>query len=190
MKRTNVLLILLILVGIFLSACKQNKPIAREEILAKVADKTISVNEFIRRAEYTIRPAYCRGDNYVHRKIVLNSLIAEKLLALEAGNNNELTRNHEFRQYILGRKEQAMRQWLFNEVAVKPVKLDTGEINHTYRLAGRIYDVSFMNAPDEQAAQKVSELLGKGVPFDSLAKNLDPKKRIPRRERSKRPLWT
>ncbi len=182
MKQLSLILIPLILVGAFLASCKQEKTAVQEEILAKVADKTISANEFIRRAEYTIRPNYCSGDNYIHRKIVLNSLIAEKLLALEAGDDNALTHNHEFNQYITGRKEQAMRQWLFYEVAVKPVKLDTGEINRTYRLAGRVYDVSYLNAPDEQTAQKISELLGKGIPFDSLAKNLNPKKRIPRRE--------
>lgn len=70
---------------VLLSHCSTQKPSSHETILAKVGDKTISVNEFIRRAEYTPRPAYCRGENYIHRKIILNSLVAEKLLALEAG---------------------------------------------------------------------------------------------------------
>lgn len=167
---------------LLLLSCSKKEPLSRETILARVGDKTISVNEFIRRAEYTIRPAYCRGDNYIHRKIILNSLIAEKLLALEAGRDNELTRNHEFQQYIEGRKEQAMRQWLFYQVAQKPVHLDTAEINSTYRLAGRTYRVSFINCPNQQAANEISHLLSKGIPFDTLAVRLSPKGNVARRE--------
>ena len=49
------------------------KPVQLEEvILAKVADRDISVAEFIRRAEYTIRPRYCKGNYNVHKKIILN----------------------------------------------------------------------------------------------------------------------
>jgi hypothetical protein len=45
-------------------ACGKEKGIEpKENIPAKIGDKTISVNEFIRRAEYTIRPPYCRGNH-------------------------------------------------------------------------------------------------------------------------------
>ena len=175
--------ILIAFAGIlWLAGCSGEKPSSHETILAKVGDKTISVNEFIRRAEYTPRPAYCRGENYIHRKIVLNSLVAEKLLALEAGEDNDLTRNHEFQQYILGRKEQAMRQWLFYQVAQKKVQLSPDEINRTYRLAGRVYEVSFINCPTQEDVRKVRRLLATGIPFDSLAKSLNPKGRVPKRE--------
>ncbi len=167
---------------VLLSHCSTQKPASHETILAKVGDKTISVNEFIRRAEYTPRPAYCRGENYIHRKIILNSLVAEKLLALEAGEDNDLTRNHEFQQYILGRKEQAMRQWLFYQVAQKKVKLNPDEVNRTFKRAGRVYEVSFINCPTQEDAQKIRRLLDQGVPFDSLAKSLNPKGKVPRRE--------
>jgi hypothetical protein len=59
-----------------------------EVILAKIGNKNISADEFIRRAEYTIRPPYCNGNSKIHKKIVLNSLIAEKLMSLEAGEQN------------------------------------------------------------------------------------------------------
>ncbi|MBN1466415.1 hypothetical protein JXA02_11675, partial [candidate division KSB1 bacterium] len=60
-----------------------------EKILVEIGDKTISVAEFIRRAEYTVRPPYCRGVHNLDKKIILNSLIAEKLMSLEAGDANE-----------------------------------------------------------------------------------------------------
>ena len=52
-----------------------------KNILALVGDKTITVNDFIKRCEYVPRPPYCNGDSYIHKKIALNSLIAEKLLS-------------------------------------------------------------------------------------------------------------
>jgi len=61
---------------------KNNIPLSAD-VLARVGDRVITTQDFIRRAEYTIRPVYCRQSNYVHKKIVLNSLIAEKLTAME-----------------------------------------------------------------------------------------------------------
>ncbi|MGH7491390.1 MAG: hypothetical protein ACREOO_03235 [bacterium] len=99
----------------------------QETNLARIGGKTISREEFIRRAEYAPRPAYCRGDDYVHKKIMLNSLIAEKLLALEAGEDNELTRKPEFLLYLQGRKEQAMRQWQYYQESYLKACFDFGE---------------------------------------------------------------
>ncbi len=175
--------ILLFLIGALIAACTKHIDSTKETILAKIENKSISVNEFIRRAEYTIRPPYCRGDNYIHRKIVLNSLIAEKLLALEAGENNELTQNYEFQQYLKGRKEQAMRQWLFYEVAQKPVKLDSSEVKRLYKLAGRLYNVSYLNCPEATTANIIYQQLQSGhVTFKQVAKKLTGKDKVPQRE--------
>ena len=57
-------------------------------ILATILDKPIMVNDFIKRCEYVPRPAYCRANNYIHKKIALNSLIAEKLLSIEFDKEN------------------------------------------------------------------------------------------------------
>ena len=106
-------ILLAVLYGVFVFCGKEVSDQPVEKILVKIGDKTISVNEFIHRAEYTIRPKYCNQDNYIHKKIILNSLIAEKLLALEAAGRNELAEDVQFQDYIRGRKEQAMRQWLY-----------------------------------------------------------------------------
>ena len=37
---------------------------------AQVGEKIITKQDFIRRAEYTIRPDYCRQSNYIHKKII------------------------------------------------------------------------------------------------------------------------
>ncbi|MBN1996881.1 hypothetical protein JW935_04955 [candidate division KSB1 bacterium] len=136
------------------SRLKQEPP---EQILVKISDKaTISVNEFIHRAEYTPRPAYCRLNSYLHKKIILNSLIAEKLMAIEAGENSPLMENEEFLGYLRGRKEQAMRQWMYHKQAVEKVKLEETEIKRAYNLAGREYKVAYFALRDSTIARNFS----------------------------------
>lgn len=156
---------LAVLVLVFLSGCHRAKG-PEETILARVGDRTISTNEFIIRAEYTIRPPYCKGDNYIQRKIVLNSLIAEKLYALEAGEKNELTGNEQFQLYLQGRKEQAMRQWLFNQEFYSKVVLDTTEQKAQYKLAGRTYKLSYYSMADSGMARRVRESMAQGKSFE------------------------
>ena len=62
---------------IIMTGCSQKESLSDEQIIARVGDRTITVDEFIRRAEYTIRPPYCSEAYYVHKKIVLNSLFAK-----------------------------------------------------------------------------------------------------------------
>ena len=81
------------------------------DVLAQVGEKIITKQDFIRRAEYTIRPDYCRQSNYIHKKIILNSLIAEKLTSIEMEEKEDaLLNSQNFHYYLQGRKEQAMRK--------------------------------------------------------------------------------
>jgi hypothetical protein len=130
-----------------------------EVILAKVGDVTISLNEFIRRAEMTIRPGYCSGDNNVHKKIILNSLIAEKMLTAEAGDNNDLDQSKPFQLYIQGRQEQAMREWLRSKEGYEKVQLKDSEIQKEYKYSGRTYKVQYFDIPDDTIAVIVKEKL-------------------------------
>ncbi|MBC8184041.1 hypothetical protein H8E88_23350 [candidate division KSB1 bacterium] len=140
------------------------------------------MNEFIRRAEYTIRPPYCSRDNYIHKKVALNSLIAEKLLALEAGANNELIQNKEFQAYLRGRKEQTMRQLLYNNVAYKKVVLDTNDVKKKYILAGREYKSSYISFDDSNRVNIfVDELKKTGMSFEKLFQNIFGVEQIPKK---------
>jgi hypothetical protein len=169
---------------IFLSACSDNSPVkSSETLVARIGDKDISVNEFIRRAEYAVRPPYCRSDNYIHRKIVLNSLIAEKLMALEAGEQNELMENREVRLYLQGRREQAMRQWMYNAEMYDKVAIDSTEMKKTYRVAGRQYKISYFNVGTVDSREQVyTSLKKKETDFDRLYASLGGKGVPPTRE--------
>ncbi|MDL1877205.1 hypothetical protein FBQ85_18905 [Cytophagia bacterium CHB2] len=168
--RSSKLVIGFIIFVLFSSCNKPQEQIQNETILARIGDRTISVNEFIRRAEYTPRPIYCRGEDYVQRKIVLNSLIAEKLLALEAGADNELTRTPEYQLYVQGRKEQAMRQWQYHQEAYQRVQLDTSEIKTVYQVAGRTlasHEIQHGNKTFEQLHNETGSL--EGIPQREVA---------------------
>lgn len=129
-----------------------------ETILVNIDDKvTISKNEFIRRAEYTIRPPYCKGDGYLHKKIILNSLIAEKLLALEASDTSALAQDNEFQRFVNGRKEQAMRQWMHHVEATDKVKPDSSEINNYFKFAGREYEIAYFAIRDTTSLEQIHQ---------------------------------
>lgn len=149
----------------FLPAANTNAQ--EENILARVGDKTISLNEFIRRAEYTVRPAYCKSNSNVDKKIILNSLIAEKLLALEAGENNDFVNKAEVQIYLQGRKEQLMRLYLYNDEVRSKIKLDTNKINTAFKYAGREYQISYVSLQDSLIAKQLEEeMIKKKIPFE------------------------
>ncbi|MBE9510804.1 MAG: hypothetical protein IMY71_08000 [Bacteroidetes bacterium] len=173
-----------VLLGLLSVLCTQKpEPEPEEIILARVGTKTISLNEFIRRAEYTVRPKYCMGDGNIQKKIILNSLIAEKMLALETGDNNELNQNERYQRYIQGRKEQAMRQWLFSKEGVEKVKLDSTDIKAVYRIAGRKYKLQFLNVDSDSIASAIKQKLQKeGEPFEEVYREFTGLDSIPQRE--------
>ena len=160
-------------IGIFviyfcLNSCTVETTDSELNVLAKVGSRTITLQDFIRRAEYSIRPMYCRQANYIHKKIILNSLIAEKLFALEAEKTKVDLLDHSFFQsYISGRSEQAMRQVHYYEEFYKQIELDSLVVLNAYKLAGRTVDITFLNFPDLNSANTIKDLVMEGVSLDS-----------------------
>jgi hypothetical protein len=136
--------------------------IKKDEILAVVGDRVITTDEFIRRAEYTIRPPYCKMDYYLQKKIVFNSLIAEKLFALEAGEDNPLVKNTYFQDQIRGRKEQLMRETLYYKEAMNKVKVDTADVKKRYKAAGREYKIAFFSVGRSAAQHALQQQIRDG----------------------------
>lgn len=153
---------------IIVLACAQKQK--KEGILAIVGDRIITTEEFIRRAEYTIRPPYCKRDSNIDKKIILNSLIAEKLYAFEAGKDNPLTRSKLFQAYIRGRKEQFMRHVLFSQIVKKKLKPNVSELKKRFQLAGREYRVAYcvFNKDIAQFAEEEKKKSPQGDLFDAV----------------------
>jgi hypothetical protein len=79
------------------------------KMLAKIGSKEITVEDFLYRSEFTVRPARIKNKN-----ITLNNLISEKILAIEAEHRNtNLFKNPVFLGNIKGIKEQLMREKLY-----------------------------------------------------------------------------
>jgi len=138
------------------------------EVIARIADRVITKSELVMRAEYTPRPAYCRNDNYIHKKIVLNSLIAEKLMALALETDPNFKVSDGFLDYLSGRKEQAMRQIHKYEFGVKNVTLSDAAINKGVRDARREYKIHFFTIKDTRQVTHVDSLLRIGFSIDSI----------------------
>ena len=139
------------------------------DVLAQVGNKIITKQDFMRRAEYTIRPDYCRQSNYIHKKIILNSLIAEKLTALEMEDKeDELLGSKNFHYFLKGRKEQAMRKLYYYDNFYNKVSVPDSLIKKRFKLAGRTVDISYIRLPDLIFVQKVNDLLLKNISLEEI----------------------
>ena len=119
----------LIIILLFLGCSNFNSNnIDKNQILATIGSRIITVSDFIKRAEYNVRPSYCSGNTIKDKQIILNSLIAEKLFALNFNSNLE---NSHY-QLIEGRKEQKMREVLFNRDIYNNIRLDSFELSNAY----------------------------------------------------------
>ena len=155
----------------FFFSCTQNNEqhqISDEVVLARIGPEVITIQDFIRRAEYAIRPDYCRQDNYIHKKIVLNSLIGEKLTALEQEKQAPENSDDSLDSYFKGRKEQAMRQLFYAKEFHSKVTILDQEANKAFKLAGRRVSMQFLNLPDIEMVDKIKQLDSSGVLLDSI----------------------
>ena len=139
--------------------------IPKNNIIAKIGDKIITVEEFIKRSEYTVRPAYCRGDNIIHKKIILNSLIGEKLLSLEA---MDISLSPHLMKYLKGRKEQAMRELLSYEKGYKDVQISPETLDQFSSTADRKYKVQFCRLPDSGVADEIYHFMEQGFSYEEI----------------------
>ena len=157
-----------LVLALFITGCTKPGIAPEHVVLAKVGPRIITIDDFIRRAEYSIRPDYCRQSNYIHKKIVLNSLIAEKLTALAVEKLGDSPDKVQYQAYLTGRREQAMRQRFYADTFYSQTNIAEKEIQSSYSLSGRKIRVNFINLPDEQTAIKIGHLLQSGIAIDSI----------------------
>ena len=151
-------------------------------VLARIGKRIITAEDFIRRTEYSIRPNYCAGTTNIHKKIVLNSLIAEKLLALEEFSHSALDTNKIFQMYLIGQKEQAMRQILFFDQAVQKIEIDQNEIDQATQLALTKYQVEFISLKDSSQLDILISQLKEGKSIQSFYFEITGEKDLPQKE--------
>ncbi len=157
-------ILVFLILSIFLS-CSEEK---EQNILAKIGDVEITVDEFLNRSELTPRPFYCRSNSDRDKIIILNTLIIEKLFAFEGRSSSTLLDQPKFKAYIRGRKEQYMREEMFNQMAVSENDLDSVEISNALKLSGFVYDVEFIRFNTELANMLQKDMQANPEVKDSL----------------------
>ncbi len=145
---------------IFFLACGSHESNEKESRLAAIGNKRIiTAEDFARRALYARRPEYCKENHFIHKKIIINSLIAEKICAMEEGNDNLLTSSPRFQVYLKSLRQLAMRYHLFHEDFYVHAKIDSIELERSIRVAQRIYETACLTLADQQLADSVGRAL-------------------------------
>ncbi len=126
-------------------------------MVAKIGDRTITVQDFRARIELTVRPDLPAQNDLDYKKTLLNNLLIEKMFALEAGKDTEILKRETFRLHIQGIKEQTMRERLFYTQAFDKTDPDTNEIKNRYLLSTREYRVQFYSIHRDELAEKIRD---------------------------------
>ena len=111
------------------------------DTLAIVGENVITKNDFMKRAEYTIRPQYCNSSNNIDKKIVLNSLIAEKILAAECKPELDIDK----KRFLRGITDQAMRRVMLEDQVNSNLAIDSQIITDLYNKSLISYEVDFLS---------------------------------------------
>lgn len=154
MKNLKFLKILFLLPAVYLFACSSPKSQSDEIILAKIDKREISVKQFLQRSDLTVRP-----NNFKSKNTTLINLISEKILALEAEQNDPHLLTPVLQSSLQGIKEQLMRDLLYSEVSFNNVQLDSHEIKNAYQLSKQEYEFEFYTIQNKELAQKIQTKL-------------------------------
>ncbi|HVO73020.1 MAG TPA: hypothetical protein VMT35_03290 [Ignavibacteriaceae bacterium] len=142
------------------------------KMIARIGSKEITVENFLYRSEFTIRPARFKDKN-----TTLNNLISEKILAIEAEQRKtDLLQNPLFLGNLKGIKEQLMREKLYELEAADKVVLDSNEVFQKYKRSAREYEVEFYVLGNDSVSFDIAESLKKNAgSADSIFKSLEKK---------------
>ncbi|VAX18130.1 hypothetical protein MNBD_IGNAVI01-1945 [hydrothermal vent metagenome] len=169
MKIVKFILPFLFITLLFLSCGKKAKrKVDPKYIVAVIGKDTIFVNDIIMRSEYNVRPPYCDNDKMYDKRVILNSLIAEHLYAMET-DKNVFSENKIYSARLQGMKEQFMREKLIQVDVVDKIKIPQKEIDQAYINSKKIISTEAVFIPKGFDPEVMYKAVQKGVPFNKLA---------------------
>ena len=136
------------------------------DVLVKIKDRVITSEDFILRSEYTVRPSYCKSSTQVHKKIILNSLIAEKLLALDI--ESYISSDNLSDNFLKGIKEQYMRDYLLRDMVYSNIKSDSTANKKYLKNSTKTYTLNFLAIPSLPVANSIDMLISQGIEFETI----------------------
>jgi len=149
----------------FIFSCAEKKSVP---IVAYIGDKAITLNEF--RDIYQFNPALAAVKNDVSaKKILLNSLIAEKLLALAAIDDG-LDKEPTVRHYMLQFRREALIEKFWQDSILSKADVSEEELLQAYIQSKQKRVVHYLMYENESEAQTDYNRLKQGVDFIELAK--------------------
>ncbi len=171
MKRTAIQYLLIVMLGAILSCEKQDsQPV---EWLAKVGNRTITPQDFRERSEFTVRPDYCKGKTSNDKGIILNTLIGEKLLALEGEKDTLLTNSKYIRNYVQGVKEQTMRAVLLDTELEDALNVTAAEKTEAFKQATKKLHISYLFSRSQTEIDAWKNEFDRTGDFESLEKKIN-----------------
>jgi parvulin-like peptidyl-prolyl isomerase len=138
-----------------------------KEVIAKIGDKVIQLNEFRYRYEFTPQIDRKYNDKGKAKEELLYTLIAENLFSLEAERLGYDTLQILKENYIPLEK-MYVRDALYKKEISDKVKLDVSKFNKGLKLANEKLFVDFIYAGDQQSIEEAYSLLLSDSNFDSL----------------------
>lgn len=147
------------------------------QIIARVGDKVITAQDFIERAEYTPRPLYCRGNSSTDKRIILNSLIGEKLFSMEMKKDIPI----EIDKYLIGRRNQKMREMLFNTITSNAIE-KINNFSHWKSLSAIEYNISYLSISNSNLLSEIQNSISIGKSLSNIYASYNSISEIPKRE--------
>ena len=138
-----------------------------QDTLVIIENQIITKNDFIKRSEYTIRPTYCNSDKNLDKKIILNSLIAEKLLAIKNKDEFDIDETN----LIQGIKEQAMRKVMLENTVNSSLVIDENKILDLLNKSLYDYKIDFITINHNEIFL-VNQDLNLNKSYKEIIKNL------------------
>lgn len=146
-----------------------------DDVIAKVGDKIITVEEF--KTRYQMRPmqnSMLSKNEERARAQILYSIIAEKLWALEAQNNNYDTTD--IMNYTYKSLEKSfLRDALYQKEIASKVKISDVDYIRAVQKSKLTLFVNYLLGTSKSEADSLYSQLNSGVSFDSLLQNREEK---------------
>ncbi len=159
----KLLTVLFTLIVFYYQSIAQNK----NDVLAKIGDKVISVDEFKHRYEFTPQINRKYTDKVKAREEFLYTLIAENLFAIEAERRGFDTLKAMKMNYIPLEKMH-VRDALYQKEISDNVKFDSQKFNEGIKLVNHKCFVDFVYSKEKQQIENAYKLLTNSPNFDSL----------------------